>query len=138
MPIVRFTKFALIDRITLLNIVKRVKKTYCSMDPLHISVLVCAEKFSDFVDVVLIVVNASVVSCKFPSSEKNAIILPSLKRLLDYQKLESYRPVSNLTYLSKLIESFMLDQIVAHLVLVQALPDSQSAYRHLYSTETAI
>ena len=65
MPIVRFTKFALIDRITLLNIVKRVKKTYCSMDPLHISVLVCAEKFSDFVDVVLIVVNASVVSCKF-------------------------------------------------------------------------
>ena len=54
------------------------------------------------------------------------------------QCLSSYRPVSNLTFLSKIIESVLLTQIQGHLQAVQALPDSQTAYRKMYSTETAL
>ena len=46
--------------------------------------------------------------------------------------------MSNLTFLSKILENVILDQLMLHLQLVQAIPDSQSAYRQLYSTETAL
>ena len=43
-----------------------------------------------------------------------------------------------MTFLSKIIESAILTQLIDHLQEVNALPDSQSAYRKLYSTETAL
>ncbi len=46
--------------------------------------------------------------------------------------------MSNLTFLSKIIGSVLLIQLLDHLQAVQALPDSQSAYRKSYSTETAL
>ena len=46
--------------------------------------------------------------------------------------------MSNLSFLSKVIETVILDQLKNHLDKVQALPDNQSAYRRMYSTETAL
>ena len=40
--------------------------------------------------------------------------------------------------MSKIIENVILNQLFDHLNAVQALPDSQSAYRRLYSTETTM
>ena len=57
---------------------------------------------------------------------------------MDPQKLISYRPVSNLSYLSKLLEKVILDQLMDYLVSIEVLPDTQSAYKQLYSTETTL
>ena len=48
------------------------------------------------------------------------------------------RPVSNLSYISKLTESAVADQIQLHLAKNNLYPVFQSAYRKLHSTETAL
>ena len=74
----------------------------------------------------------------FPNSEKMALIKPCLKGKLDHQILNSYRPISNLSFLSKIIEQVVLSQLNEHLSRVGILSDHQSAYRKNYSAETAL
>ena len=50
----------------------------------------------------------------------------------------SYRQISNLSYLSKLIETTIEKQLWAHLKDVNVIPGNQSAYRENYSTETSV
>ena len=73
------------------------------------------------------------------ATEKRGLIWPYLKKIgLDINDLSNYRPVTNLTHLSKIIERAMLDQLVPFLEEVGVVPRYQSAYRKLYSTETAL
>ena len=64
--------------------------------------IIDADNFPTFLDIVLRIVNTSISTCKFPDSEKQAIVKPLLKGKLDYQNVNSYRPESNLPILSKL------------------------------------
>ena len=107
-------------------------------DPVPIKDIVNADNFSSLISVFVKIINTSITTKRFPSSEKLAIIKPVLKTGLDPQSLSSYRPVSNLSFMSKMIENVILDQLMAHLLRTNALPDSQSAYRKFYSTETTI
>ncbi len=85
------------------------------------------------------IVNLSLSTSIFPSQSKHAIIRPLLKKPgLDQNVLSNYRPVSNLTFLSKLIEKAMLMLLLEHLTKFNLLPDHQSAYRANHSTETAL
>ena len=119
-------------------IMSRVKFTYCDNDPIPMSEIRTATNFHDYLNIILEIVNLSLRENVFPKSEKSAIIKPILKGNLDSQALSSYRPVSNLTFLSKIIENVVLRQLLQHLERTQALPDGQSAYRRLYSTETVM
>ena len=95
--------------------------------------------FCQLLQVILNIVNLSIVKGVFPKSEKLAIVKPVLKsRNLDPQSLNSYRPVSNLSFLSKIIENVIIKQLFSHLVKINVLPDNQSAYRQFYSTETSL
>ena len=51
---------------------------------------------------------------------------------------KNLRPVSNLSYISKLTESTVADQIQLNLAKNNLYPVFQSAYRKLHSTETAM
>ena len=67
-----------------------------------------------------------------------AIITPILKkRGLDADDVKSYRPISNLTFISKVIERIVAVQIKAFLEEFDLMPPMQSAYRAGHSTETA-
>jgi hypothetical protein len=69
---------------------------------------------------------------------KKAIIKPLLKSLgLELEK-KKYRPVSNLSFLSKLIEKAVAAQLIDHLKLNGLYDTFQSAYRQYHSTETAL
>ena len=71
--------------------------------------------------------------------EKSGLIRPYLKKIgLDVNDLSNYRPVTNLTHLSKIIERAMSDYLVPFLEEVGVVPRYQSAYRKLYSIETAL
>ncbi|XP_068224370.1 uncharacterized protein [Palaemon carinicauda] len=66
------------------------------------------------------------------------IVTPVLKNALNYQELRSYTPISNLFFVSSVPEYGILEQLVSHLEVIETLPNNQSAYRKLFSTEKAI
>ena len=71
--------------------------------------------------------------------QKRGLIRPYLKKIgLDINDLSKYRPVTNLTHLSKIIERAMLDQLAPFLEEVGVAPRYQSAHRNLHSIETAL
>ena len=64
---------------------------------------------------------------------------PLIKKLtLDSEILKNYRPVSNLSFISKLIERIAAVQLIDHLKTNNLYEKYQSAYRALHSTETAL
>ena len=60
------------------------------------------------------------------------------KVTLDEDALCSYRPISNLPFLSKLVEKVIARQLNIHLDMNTLRDPFQSAYRHGHSTETAL
>ena len=74
-----------------------------------------------------------------PSTFKSAYITPLLKKAdLNPAEASSYRPISNLSVLSKLLERLVAKQLVRYLKDNDLLPRLQSAYRSNNSTETAV
>ena len=83
--------------------------------------------------------NKSLSSGQCPRSFKEAQVRPILKKsTLDPQLPSSYRPISNLSVLSKLLERLVLSRLLTHLNNNALLPKTQSAYRPHHSTETAV
>jgi len=77
-------------------------------------------------------VNASLREGHVPVTQKHAIITP----LINTSVLN--RPVSNLTFMSKVIERIVADRLLRYLHEYDLLPHRQSAYRRHHSTETAL
>ena len=74
-----------------------------------------------------------------PLSQKVAIIRPHLKKSgLGATECQNFRPVSNLSFLSKLLEKIAANQLNDFLQRCKAYPLLQSAYRKFHSTETAL
>ena len=72
-------------------------------------------------------------------SQKEAIVTPILKKHdLDPDDVKSYRPISNLTFISKVIERIVASQLTGYLQRNKLLPYHQSAYRQGHYTETAL
>jgi hypothetical protein len=109
----------------------------CCLDAIPTVLL---KRFIDFlVSPITAILNLSLSSGTFPSALKHASISPLLKKPnLDPDDPNSYRPVSNLPFLSKIIERAIFIQLSGHLARHDLLPDRQSAYRQNYSTETAL
>ena len=83
--------------------------------------------------------NVSLQHGLLPESQKAAIVTPILKKHdLDPDDVKSYRPISNLTFISKVIERIVASQLTGYLQMNRLLPDHQSAYRQGHSTETAL
>jgi hypothetical protein len=73
------------------------------------------------------------------SAFKISSILPLLKKKgLDKDILANYRPMSNLTFLSKIVERAVFQQVLQHLKENSLLDEKQLAYRNQHSTETAL
>ncbi|WP_419637627.1 reverse transcriptase domain-containing protein, partial [Thiolapillus sp.] len=109
----------------------------CELDPMPTSLLF--ECIDEVVPAITHVVNESFLSGTFPSMFKTAIVKPLLKKpSLDQDDLKNYRPVSNLSFLSKVAEKLVLSQLSEYLNANQLFSPVQSAYRPNHSTETAL
>ena len=75
------------------------------------------------------IVNLSLTSGTVPIAFKKAVVKPLIKKPnLDPELLGNYRPVSNLPYLSKILERAVADQLQAHLDTNGLHVKFQSAY----------
>lgn len=83
--------------------------------------------------------NRSLALGVVPTVFKAASITPLLKKSgMDPADTKSYRPISNLSVLSKLLERLVAKQLISFLTASDLLPDLQSAYHVNHSTETAV
>jgi len=70
---------------------------------------------------------------------KLAYIMPLFKKAgMDSANPKSYRPISNLSIMSKLLERLVSQQLLSYLKENDLLQSHQSAYRAHHSTETAV
>ena len=109
----------------------------CNLDVTPTGII---KSFSDpLAPAITIIVNKSLETGTVPSSFKNGIVIPCLKKpTLDNSDKHSFRPVTNLVNVSKLLEKVISKQLVTHLNDNNLLPSSQSAYRKNFSTETSL
>ena len=84
-------------------------------------------------------INSSLATGIFPETFKTALVTPLLKKpSLDQNDFKNYRPVSNLSFVSKILEKIVLAQLSSYLSSNNLLSDFQSAYRPGHSCETAL
>ena len=117
--------------------IRLAKKTFCLLDPINVAKVTTAYEAS--AAFIAKIINACFNESNFVSSEKIALLNPHLKKAgLDCENLSNYRPVSNLSFLSKLIERAALDQLVSFVDINNIVPSLQSAYRKHHSVESAL
>ena len=132
------TEFKKVDEFQVKKYISKTNATYCVVDPFPIADVKDSDNFELLTNIYMAMINISLDENIFPNSEKLAIVRPLLKGTLDKQSLKSYRPISNLPFFSKILENAILEQLLTFMDDTGVLPDNQSAYRQLYSVETAL
>jgi hypothetical protein len=110
---------------------------FCDLDPIPTSLL--KKCISVLSPVITNIINLSLSSGSFPDNFKHSVIKPLLKKSnLDKESLSNYRPVSNLSFISKLTEKIVKIQLTKHLDCHSLFNAHQSAYTKSHSTETVL
>ena len=84
------------------------------------------------------IVNKSLDQGEFYTSWKEALVKPLVKKKILGTAMTNYRPVSNVQFISKIVEKVTLDQFTQHCNRNSLLPNYQSAYRQYHSCETSL
>ena len=131
------TQFSFIDRKALDQTIQGLKSSSCCLDTLPTNFF--KSVYDCLAPDLLRIVNSSLETGIFPDSLKTAVIKPLLKkRSLDSSVISNYRPISNLPFISKVIEKVVYQQLNNFLVSNNLLDKFQSGFRSHHSTETAL
>ena len=102
-------------------------KKSCTLDPMPTPLVVgCIDSL---LPVITKIINLSLHTSSFADQWKCALVHPLLKKLGLDLIFQSFRPVSNLQYISKLTEKAVLSQTHEYMVVNEIYPDMQSSYR---------
>ena len=119
------------------KLVKSSKPTTCVLDPFPSKLL--KEVLPEVIDPLLTIINSSLSIGYVPKTFKLAVIKPLIKKpQLDPKELVNYTPVSNLPFLSKILEKVVSSQLYSFLKKNGICEDFQSGFRPYYSTDTAL
>ena len=134
--VTRFHEFLPIDLDQTRKLIESAPNKSCDLDPIPTVI------FKSFIDtiapVVQKIINTSLDTGTVPSAYKSATVKPLLKKPGLETLHKNYRPVSNLSFISKLIEQTVINQLEKHSEMNGLGDDLQSAYRPDHSTETAL
>ena len=109
----------------------------CELDPIPTFLL--KQCTGAIVPAITTIVNKLLCEDEVPSDFKQAIVRPLLKKLgLGKEVLKNYRPVSNLPFVSKIVEKVVAKRNEHHLDNNFLHDNLQSAYRSCHSTETTL
>jgi hypothetical protein len=111
--------------------------TNCDLDPIPTSLLKqCSHVL---LPTITNIINLSISTGVFPDHFKSCSVHPHLKKAnLDKEDLNSYRPISHLSFLSKLTERVVKLRLTNYLSSNNLLNPFQSAYIKHHSTETTL
>ena len=111
--------------------------TTCSSDPFLIRLLM--SHLHAIIPISQHIVNLCLTTGDFPISCKSSIVIPLIKQpSLDREMLKKYILVSNLSFLSQVIENVISIRILGHILENNIVYSFQSAYRAGHSCETAL
>ena len=96
------------------------------------------EILPSILDLIVSVGNTSLTQGIFPDGLKEALVKPLLKKSNLELLKSNYQPVSNLTFISKVIEHCAAYLMTKHIEENHLLESNQSAYHANHSTETVI
>ena len=132
-----FSTFEALNCSDLKVVIDSMNSKTCDLDPLPTPLLL--KCITAILPPSVDIVNMSLHTGVVPSTLKHASITPLLKnQSADKDVMKNYRPVSNLSFTSKLIEKCEYFQVLSHLESNGLLGHSQSAYRAHHSCETAL
>ncbi len=136
-PIICLDCFASLNPYQLTSIISSSKPSTCLLDPIPTRLL---KEVLPLVGTSLLdVINLSLSTGYVPQYFKVAVIKPLLKKPnLDPDVLANYRPISNLPFLSKVLEKAVAKQLCDFLHSNSLFEDFQSGFRAHHSTETAL
>ena len=108
----------------------------CDLDPIPTSVL------KNCLDILITpitdIINISMETGTFPQNFKEAHVRPLLKKTSLPKNELKKRPVSNLSFISKILEKIVANRLQAHIKNNHLSNPLQSAYRKHHSTELAL
>ena len=117
---------------------KTSSKVSCILNPIPSKLLCLLLPYIAPIRPIKEIVNKALSSGCFPSCMKSAIVKPLLKKFtLNPEMFKNYRPVSNLSYVSKVIEKVIAVRLLLHRQNQNLLDSFQSVYRIGHSTKTA-
>ena len=129
----RLSDFTPVTAQEIADLLRKAPAKHCDQDP--VSTWLVKKASAVFSPLLSRMCNASLSAGVLPVSQKHATVRPLLKKAtLDPDVLSSYRPISNLTFTSKLVYRVVAARFMQH----KLLPERQSAYRRFHLTETAI
>ena len=130
-----FSEFNLLSESEVFDLITASSKKSNSLDPIPTNLL------NECVDVLLPliskIINLSFDSGYFPHTCKCALVWPLLNKDGLPPVFKNFRPVSNLAFISKLVETVVAKQL-KHLNCNNLFPVFQSAYRQNHSSETVL
>ena len=133
----QLSTFRPVSEAEICKIIKKMKTATCELDPIPTAFV--KEHLQILSPIITHIVNSSILNGVMPSCLKTAIVIPRLKKNgLDCDDLKNFRPISNLPFLSKVIEKVVASQLIDHMDRHHLHNEHQSAYRVAHSTETAL
>ena len=133
----KFVSFRIMSEEEVLKIIKPTPNKSCDLDPIPTSLVL--DCICVLMTPITNIVNYSIQEGSFSSCFKTSHVTPLLKKAgPDRNILMNNQPVSNLSYISKLIEKAVGRQINNHIAHEGISNKNQPAYRVFHSTETAL
>lgn len=132
---VLFEKFNTLSLEDVTDLIRRAAKSY-PLDPMPTTLV--TQCLDELIPVLADMINTSLQSGDFAEKWKKALVKPLLKKAGLEQTKANLRPVSNLTFVSKLTASVAATQLERHMLENGLYPLHQSSYRKHHSTETAL
>ena len=118
------------------NLVMNMKSKTKELDLLPVTFI--KENIEKFADLLANIVNISLLSGVFAKEWKTALLYPLIKKSgLDVIK-SNYQPISNLSFISWLVEKVAINQLVQHADYHDLTPHHQAAYKKNHSCETSL
>ena len=129
-------RFTPITPSTLGKIIKRMPPKTCALDAIPTAKL--QELLEGCLPALTHRVNSSLGQGIFCEDWKEVIVKPLIKKIALGMENSNYRPVSNLCFISKVVEKVTLDQFNSHCQEHNLVPEYQSAYRKKHSCKTSL
>ena len=130
------SKFNPLSLVEVEKLIQKAPPKSCELDPVPTGILKKCVKY--IAPIIKRIINTSLSSATVPSHFKQAMVTPLLKKPGLELIPKNYRPVSNLSFISKITERAISYQMNTHLEKYGLREPLQSAYRYYHSTETAL